>query len=330
MMKETTTPASRARELFFCDAHIDTLSKMLKFGWNSLADIPADSHVTVAKLRRSNVGVAVFALFTEKYDRSFPPHLRTLRMIDMAYSIVRDNAGWIELATDTKSISRARRAGRIAMALSIENGIAIGNDLGLLRNYHRLGVRLMGLTWNYRNALGDGVVGSPARRRGLTAFGRKVIREMERLGMIVDVSHLNEKTFWDVIEFAERPVVATHSNAFSVCGSMRNLTDDQICAISERGGFIGLNFCPDFLNSGGEASIDDVVRHARHIAEVGGTGVLAVGSDYDGIYSVPKRLEHIGGIARLAAAFRRADFSQSEIEAIAHRNFMRVFREVCG
>ncbi|NQU07320.1 MAG: membrane dipeptidase, partial [Candidatus Abyssubacteria bacterium] len=177
---------------------------------------------------------------------------------------------------------------------------------------------------------GDGVVGSPARRRGLTAFGRETLGEMERLGMIVDVSHLNERTFWQVMEATRKPVVATHSNAFSIRNHPRNLTDSQIKAISERGGFIGLNFCPDFLNSGGEASIRDVVRHARRIAEVGGVGVLAVGSDFDGIYSVPKGLEHIGKMGKLVTALRRAGFSQAEIDAIAHRNFLRVFRKVCG
>jgi membrane dipeptidase len=319
-----------AKELYFCDAHIDTLSKMLKHGWKTIADVPSDSHVTGSRLRRSKVGVAVFALFTEKYEPSFPPHLRVLRMIDMANEIVRANAGWLELAGDTKSIGRIRKSGRIAMVLSIENGIAVEKDLGLLRNFHRLGVRMMSLTWNYRNRLGDGIVGSPARRRGLTPLGREILREMGRIGMIADVSHLSEKTFWDLMETAERPVVASHSNALSVCGHPRNLNDDQIRAISKTGGFIGLNFCPDFLNLEREASIGDVVKHALHIAEVGGTEVLAVGSDYDGIYSTPKGLEHIGKIGKLEGALRRAGFSSREIDATTHQNFLRVFRNVCG
>ena len=317
-------------ELYFCDAHIDTLSKMLTRGWERLADIPSDSHVTASKLRRSNVGVAVFALFTEKYDARLPPHLRTLRMIDTANEIARSNPGWIELATDIKSVRHARQNGRIAMVLSIENGIAVEKDLGLLRNFHRLGVRMMSLTWNYRNRLGDGVVGSPARRRGLTPLGRETLREMGRIGMIADVSHLSEKTFWDLMEATEQPVVASHSNAFSVCAHPRNLNDDQIRAISETGGFIGLNFCPDFLNLERDASIGDVVNHARHIAEIGGIEVLALGSDFDGIFSTPKGLEHIGKMEKLVGALQRAGFSRKEINAIAHRNFLRVFRNVCG
>jgi membrane dipeptidase len=325
-MKKTPT----SNELYFCDAHIDTLSKMLKFGWKNFEDVDSDSHVTASRLKRSKVGVAVFALFTEKYEPGSPPHLRTLRMIDMANEIVCANSEWIALANDSKSVRRARRNGRIAMILSIENGLAVEKDLGLLRNVHRLGVRMMSLTWNYRNRLGDGVVGSPARRRGLTPLGRETLREMERIGMIADVSHLSERTFWDVIEAAARPVVASHSNAFSVCGHPRNLTDDQIRAIAETGGFIGLNFCPDFLNLEEEASIGDVVKHARHIAEVGGTKVLAVGSDFDGIYSTPKGLEHIGKMGKLEGPLQGAGFSHREIEAIANKNFLRVFRNVCG
>lgn len=314
---------------FICDAHIDTLSKMLKFGWDEFDNIPSDSHVTAAELRRSKVGVAVFALFTEKYERATPPLHRTLKMIDMAYEIACDHSDWLEIATNTRTIKQAHRSGKTALILSIENGLVIGDDIGQLRNFHRLGVRLMGLTWNYRNRIGDGV-GCFRGRRGLTPFGKEVIREMERLGMLVDVSHLNERTFWQVVETAEQPIVATHSNAIRVCQSPRNLTDGQIKAISEAGGFIGLNFCVDFLNYSGEASISDVIKHARHIADIGGVDVLAIGSDFDGIYDTPKGLEHIGKIGKLVSAFKRAGFSRAEIDAITHRNFLRVFKNVCG
>jgi len=314
---------------FICDAHIDTLSKMLKFGWNRFSDIPADEQVTAARLRKSIVGVAVFALFTEKYERVLPPASRTFRMIDMAYSLAAENADWIELVRNIREIKQARRKGKIGLVLSIENGIAIGDDLGLLRNFHRLGVRLMGLTWNYRNLLGDGV-GKYNGRRGLTSFGRETLDEMAKLGIIADVSHLNEKTFWQVVEAVEGPIVATHSNAFAMCNNVRNLTDPQIKAISEKGGFIGINFCTWFLNESGEASIDDVVRHACHIAEIGGSEVLAIGSDYDGIFDTPAGLEHIGKAGRLLPRLKKAGFSNAEIDAISHRNFLRVFRSVCG
>ncbi len=328
-MKKSSSSPSRADTQFVCDAHIDTLSKMLKFGWKCLAEIPRDSQVTAARLRRSAVGLVVCAMFTENYDRSLPPPLRTLKMIDLAHASARENSDWLELVTDTRGISRARKSGRTAMVLGIENGIAIGNDLAHLRNFHRLGVRLMSIAWNHRNRLGDGV-GRPNARRGLTSFGRDTIREMERLGIIIDVSHLNERTFWQVAEAASGPIVATHSNAFSVCKSPRNLTDAQIKAIADRGGFVGLNFVSGFLNDSGEASLDDVVEHARHIAEVGGTKTLAIGSDFDGTQMLPAGLEHIGKMGRLIAAFRKAGFSRADIDAISHKNFLRVFRNVCG
>jgi membrane dipeptidase len=302
---------------------------MLKFGWNSLAAIPADSHVTASRLRRSGLGAVVFALFTEKYDRSLPPHLRTLKMIDMAHRIANEHPDLFAPATTAKEILQASRNGRIAMILSIENGIAIGSDLGLLRTYYRLGVRLISLTWNHRNRLGDGV-GAFRGRRGLTSFGREALAEMARLGMIVDVSHLNERTFWQVAEATEQPFVATHSNALSICKSPRNLSDSQIRAIAERGGFIGLNFCAGFLNDSGEATVEDVVRHAGHIAEVGGIGVVAIGSDFDGILDWPVGLEHVGKMKRLVAALGKAGFSRADIDAIARKNFLRVFRSVCG
>ena len=329
MTKKTTPSRSFSRKSYVCDAHIDTLSKMLKFGWDTFADIPADSHVTPDRLRRSAVDVAVFAIFTEKYEQASPPPARTLRMIDMAYSIAEKHSRWLELATNMSEINKARRNGKTAIILAVENGIAIGKDLGLLRNYHRLGVRLMSIAWNHRNLLGDGVY-HLRKRRGLTSFGREAISEMERLGMIVDVSHLNEKTFWDVVDVAKKPFVATHSNAISICKSPRNLNDSQIKAISERGGFIGLNFCTAFLDDSYEASIDDVVKHALHIAKVGGIKVLAIGSDYDGIEDTPRGLEHIDKMGRLVTALEKAGFSRADIDAITHGNFLRVFREVCG
>lgn len=187
----------------------------------------------------------------------------------------------------------------------------------------------MSLTWNFRNQLGDGV-GHADARRGLTPFGREVLREMDRLGIIVDVSHLNERTFWHVVDATDGPIAATHSNAFSVCTHPRNLTDTQIRAIADRNGFIGLNFCTAFLSDSDKASIHDLVKHACHIADVGGIKTLAIGSDFDGIVTGPVGLEHIGKMTRLIPALRKAGFSHANIEAISHKNFLRVFRAVCG
>jgi len=320
---------SSAREIFICDAHVDTLSKMLKFGRDRLEEIPAASQVTSRRLRQSPVGLIVLACFTEKYDRSFPPALRTLKMIDLAYSIAQDHDDWLELVSDSKGFERVRRADKMAAVLSLENGIAVEDDISLLRIFHRLGVRLMSLTWNHRNRLGDGV-GKPRSRRGLTKFGREVVGEMERLGIIIDVSHLNEQTFWDVMESTGGPVVATHSNAYSVRPYPRNLTDDQIRAIANRKGFIGLNFCSVFLRKSTRATIADVITHARHIATIGGPDVVAIGSDFDGISDPPTGLEHIGKLGALLKQLERVGFSQNEIRKLAHGNFLRVFRAVCG
>ncbi len=314
---------------FICDAHIDTLSKMLRFGWDNLGEIPRDSHVTPRRLRQGGVGAAVFAIFTDKYERSLLPLNRALKMIDIAYSVAGQNSDWLELVTDSRGLTRAREKGKLSMILSIENGIVIGNDLLNLRTFHRLGVRLMSLTWNFRNQLGDGV-GRGNSRRGLAPFGREALREMERLGIIVDVSHLNERTFWHVVEATGSPVVATHSNAFSICRHPRNLTDPQIRAIAYRNGFVGLNFCNAFLSDSDKASIHDVVKHACHIAEVGGIKTVAIGSDFDGIVTGPVGLEHIGKMTKLIAALRKAGFSQADVEAISHKNILRVFRAVCG
>jgi membrane dipeptidase len=314
---------------FFCDAHVDTLSKMLKYDVADFRDVPRTFHVTPERLRQNPPGLIVLACFTEKYDRSLPPPLRTLKMIDMAYAAAGAHADWMSLVTNHAEFQRAHARGKMAVLLSIENGIAVEEDIGLLRVFHRLGVRMMSLAWNHRNRLADGI-GKPRSRRGLTQLGREVLAEMERLGMLIDVSHLNERSFWDVMECATGPVVASHSNAFSIRPYPRNLTDAQIKAIAERKGFIGLNFCSYFLKESGLVTIKDIIKHARRIAGVGGPEVLAIGSDFDGISDPPAGLKHIGKMPSLLSELSKAGFSPDEVKMLSHENFLRVFKAVCG
>ena len=155
------------------------------------------------------------------------------------------------LVLSARDMDDAAQAGQIGVLLSIEDGAALEGSLSALRAFYRLGVRAMGLTWNGRNELGEGVGAAKGAGGGLTAFGRDVVREMNRLGMIVDVSHLSEAGFWDVLEISDAPVIASHSNAKAVCDHRRNLTDRQIKALADAGGVMGINFCPPFLADGG-------------------------------------------------------------------------------
>jgi membrane dipeptidase len=182
--------------------------------------------------------------------------------------------------------------------LSIEGGEPLGTDIQMLRMFFRLGVRAVGLTWNGRNALADGV-SEASSRGGLTTAGRVMVSEMNKLGMLVDVSHLSEASFWDVAELSARPFIASHSNCITICEHPRNLTDKQLMALAKSGGVVGINFLPRFLSAASQASMSDIVSHIDHMLSVMGRGHVGLGSDFDGIASTPIGLEDVTQLPKL-------------------------------
>ena len=182
------------------------------------------------------------------------------------------------------------------------------------------------LTWNFRNLLADGA--EEEHGAGLTDFGKQVVAEMNRLGMIVDVSHLCEASFQDVISLTSKPVIASHSNARAICDHVRNLNDYQLKAIAANGGVVGVNFYPKFLNNTDKASLDDVVRHIEHICSVTGENHIGIGADYDGIDFTPEGLEGAQCIPALFERLEQLNYSTGLLEKIAGLNFMRVIKQI--
>jgi membrane dipeptidase len=187
--------------------------------------------------------------------------------------------------------------------------------------FRRLGLRVMTLTWNHENEVGfPAIKGS---RQGLKAFGRELIKEMNTYGIAVDVSHLNVAGFWDVIEASERPIMASHSNALAQCDFPRNLYDRQIKAIIETNGYIGLNFCDEFMREGGGSDLSDVVRHANHILDLGGENALGMGSDFDGITGAPKELSGVQDFQLVMRALSDSGIDEATLHKIAYKNLLR-------
>jgi membrane dipeptidase len=182
------------------------------------------------------------------------------------------------------------------------------------------------LAWNYRNLLADGA--EEVHGAGLSDFGRQVVTEMNRLGMLVDVSHLCEASFNDVLALTTVPVIASHSNSKAICDNERNLTDAQLLKIKNNGGVAGLNFYPYFLNNTENADIDDVVRHIEHICSVTGEDHIGIGADYDGIECTPAGLEGTQCIPSLFERLLQLNYSSNFIEKLSGRNFMRVIGQV--
>ncbi len=243
----------------------------------------------------------------------------------------------IRLCTSAAAITAAEAAGAVAAILHIEGAEGIGTDLDELHLYHAAGLRSLGPVWSRPNIFGHGVPfdhpASPDTGPGLTGAGERLVRACDRLGVLVDLSHLNEAGFWDVARISDRPLVATHSNAHAVTACTRNLTDRQLDAMAERGGLVGLNFGCQFLRPDGikraDTPVEDLIRHIDHLLSRMGEGGVALGSDFDGAL-MPEFLGDASGLPKLTAAMERAGYGEALIRRILWDNWLDMIGRVIG
>jgi membrane dipeptidase len=238
------------------------------------------------------------------------------------------------LATNYDEIMKAIKNKKIAAVISVEGGEPLEGKIEVLRILHRLGVRSLTLTHFPRNELGDGSGADSGSH--LTKFGKEVVEEMNRFGMLIDISHLNETGFWDVIDLSREPIVATHSNCKALCNHHRNLKDDQIKALAEKGGVLNLSFCANFIkNKVGignpetmrKVSIEDWLDHLDHAVNLVGTSHVGIGSDFDGGCGFPG-LDDITKIPSLTKGLVSRGYSNQDIKKILGENNLRVFKKV--
>ncbi|HOV78682.1 MAG TPA: dipeptidase [Bacillota bacterium] len=307
------------------DAHCDTITAMLKQN-RRLCEDKGTGHLDLPRMQAGGIKLQFFAAFiAPEYKRTAVK--RVLELIDLFYREIEENKKNIIAAKNITDIKKAVFSKKIAALLAVEGGEALGGSIGILRCLHRLGVRCLALTWNGRNELGDGV--GVRNGEGLTPFGKSVVREMNRIKMIIDVSHLAEKGFWDVIELSGHPVIASHSNCKAVFRHPRNLNDDQIRAVAERGGVIGITYVPDFLG-GRSASVREVLDHIEHAVNVGGIDCVGLGSDFDGTETLPEGLEDCSRVGAVLAGLEERGYSEEEIKKIACGNILRLIGQVLG
>ncbi len=228
------------------DTHNDVIGRVLIEGVD-LRERLADGHSDIPRFFDGGLDAQFFSIWPDPIYGSDHSARRTLQEIDALYEILDAAPDQIELATTSETLRRIVSEGKIAALMGIEGGHAIEDDLGLLRIYHRLGVRYMTLTHFNTNNWADSS-GDEPRWGGLSPFGEEVVLEMNRLGMIVDISHVSDETFWDVMGIVDKPVIASHSACRSLCDHPRNLSDDMIRAVAENGGVIGINFYPEFID----------------------------------------------------------------------------------
>ncbi|MBA4494423.1 dipeptidase [Paenactinomyces guangxiensis] len=282
------------------DGHCDVLLKMWLDQEHSFYDTHSNLDVTYLRLREGQVGLQTFAIYIPPTVAIGQKFEVAVKQIDEFYEKVIQDGEKMFLVTSGEQLDECSPA-RIGALLSLEGADALQGELKYLRTFYRLGVRKMGLTWNHANEVADGI--QEERGGGLTSFGREVVEEMKRLGMILDVSHLSIKGFWEVIEYPDLPVYASHSNCRAVCPHVRNLEDDQIKALINRDGLIGITYVTHFVKfPHGEVTIDDLIKHIEHVCELGGENQIFFGSDFDGIDKKIRDLEHAGQVNNLKKA----------------------------
>jgi len=294
----------------------------------------SSGHTDVPRLREGGVGAVFFAVYVAaEYVNGNRSAHRALDMIDTVRRDIIDQHPNDFLFTRTADeIESAHAKGKIAALMGIEGGHAIEDSLRLLRDYYRLGVRYMTLTHTNNNgwAGSSGSSDKPLEQpeRGLTDFGKQVIGEMNRLGMMVDVSHVSDKTFWDALNSSSAPVFASHSSCRALCDVRRNMTDEMIAAMAKKGGVIQINFYCNFLTKNKPATLADVVAHIDHAVKVGGVDHVGIGSDFDGISCAPVGLEDVSKFPSLTRALLEKGYSAGDIRKIYGANLLRVMRAV--
>lgn len=305
--------------------HTDTLLNKYKDNDYNFNEFNKDFHIDLPRLKKAGVKLIVFAIYAaENYQANGDGLKKTIQMIDDFYDII-ENCEELVLAKKHEDIIKINNEDKIAAILAVEGAQSI-YSLSALRVFNRLGIKLITLTWNHRNQIGDGV--GENTKCGLTNFGKEFVKEMHSLNMIVDVSHLNKKGFWDVIEVSEFPIIASHSNVKRICAHPRNLDDAQIKAIAKANGIIGINFCPLFLNSNEQADINDVFKHIDYIKNLVGVDFVGLGTDFDGISETPKGLEDVSKLEKLKNILFENSYSKQEVEKIFYKNVYRIFKNV--
>jgi len=306
------------------DFHCDTIWELVNKDCGNLRS--NNLSIDIEKMRKGDYLAQFFAMFIN-LEKSKDPLQECLGMIDKLYLELEKNKDDIGLARNYDELMENKKNNRISVFLTIEEGGALKGKIENLRNFYRLGVRLITLTWNYPNEIGYPNHRYEYKDIGLTHFGQEVVHEMNRLGMIIDVSHMSDGGFYDVARLSEKPFVASHSNSRSVCGHWRNLTDDMVKIIAEKGGVTGINFANIFLGESKISRVEDIVKHIKYLKNVGGIDVISLGTDFDGIQR-SLEIDNAGEMDKLALALSKEGFTDDEIDKVLFKNALRVIQEV--
>jgi membrane dipeptidase len=376
------SPEARAihESAIIIDTHADTTQRLLDENFDLATVTPtSDGHLDLEKAKSGNLAAEFFSIWVDpqKIPRDQYAH-RTLALIDSVYRQAQRHPDRMEMAFSADDIMKTHKAGKFAALMGIEGGHSIENDLSLLRDYYRLGVRYMTLTWSNTNEWGDSSGDIDKKEikhhNGLTDFGKQVVLEMNRLGMMVDISHVSDKTFWDTIATTKAPVIASHSSARALDSHPRNMTDDMLKAVGKNGGVVMVNYFSAFIDEDyrnayaaqkdeRDAAIKELderyknadlatryrmhdraekewaakiprppfrslIDHIDHIAKTAGIDHVGLGSDFDGVSSLPQEIDSTADLPKITQALLERGYNREQIHKILGGNILRVFGEV--
>lgn len=293
-------------------------------------------HTDLPRLRDGMVGAQFWSVYVPMDAVGEGAARFQLEQIEIARQMFARYPGHLEQAYSVSDVERIFASGRIASVIGMEGGHAIENSLGALRAFFALGARYMTLTHSGNNDWADSATDEP-EHGGLTEFGREVVREMNRLGMLVDLSHTSPETMDDVLEIAEAPVIFSHSSARAITGHRRNVPDDVLRRLPDNGGVVMVTFVPSFVSEANRtyqgdgdpprATLSDVADHIEHVRRVAGVDHVGLGSDFDGITSTPIGLEDVSTFPALIAELSRRGWTEDELAKVTGENVLRVWRE---
>ncbi len=363
------------------DTHADTPQRFLDGNFDLGQNTPvSDGHIDLGKIKNGNLAAEFFSIWVEPDFKGRYAH-RAMDLIDSVYQQAARHPDQMTMAFTADDIVRAHEQHKFAALMGIEGGHAIENDIRLLREFYRLGVRYMTLTWSNTNEWADssGDIKNPKvqHHQGMTEFGKNIVREMNRLGMMVDISHVSDDTFYQAVQLSRAPVIASHSSSRALTPAPRNMTDDMLRAVTRNGGVVMVNFYSAFIDSnylkassdpektkqrdaeleafkkahphpdGTPLTYDEyapiekkwaaqfprpplksLIDHIDHIVKIAGIDHVGLGSDFDGVTSLPEGIDSVADLPKITEALVQRGYTREQIHKILGGNFLRVMRDV--
>jgi membrane dipeptidase len=336
------------RSAVVVDTHNDITGPIVDQGFDLGArDASGKTQTDIPRMKEGGLDAEFFSIYVAaKYAREGGSARRAMEMIDGVYEQVRRHPESLEMAYTVSDIRRINKAGKIAALMGIEGGHAIEDSLAALRSFYLLGVRYMTLTHtntnNWADSAGGISVQAEKKHSGLSDFGKDVVREMNRLGMMVDISHVSDETFWDCIEVSQAPLIASHSSARALTNVPRNMNDEMLKAMAKNGGVVMVNFYNGFINTeyakagmpaptkaAETATLEMLTQHFEHIIKVAGIDHVGIGSDFDGVDGkLPPGMEDVSRLPTITYELLKRGYSDKDVRKVLGANLLRVMAEV--